>query len=294
MESRLDMKPYLSYNEEARNNVAIRLKVKNATVNLSVFAAESKKAITGLSKNFSDIVGVYRAVRKGNFKKAVSYLKPDPRHKGFSSRDVGGRWLELQYAILPLVGDMTKAYEYIRENIEVLQTYSVSSNLKTAVPLHPIINDGSTLMQASGHRGVRTKVHYVIDQSGLREAARLGLINPLQVAWELVPYSFVIDWLLPIGNMIEACDATVGTSFISGTRTRWCDIDLIGSTSEEYEAFQGYPNSGLSKVQFTGKIYSIQRDALTSYPMVLPYIKNPFSTGHLINAVALVRALFKR
>lgn len=295
MESRLDMAPLLTLNELARNNISLRLKVKDASVNLSVFAAEAKKAATGLAKNFSDIVGVYQAVRKGNFKKAVSFLKPDSvKKKGWSSRDAAGRWLELQYAILPLAADLKRSYDYLRESQNRVLTYSVSANFKTTVPRHSIEDSSSVLMYAQGFRGVRTKCHYLIDDHRMREAARLGLINPLQVAWELVPYSFVIDWLVPVGNMIEALDATAGTVFISGTRTKWCDIDLIGQVSSQYTGYADLPNSGLSKTNFSGKIYSIQREALTSYPMVLPYVKNPFSTGHLINAAALVRSLFKR
>ena len=173
------MRPSLTYNEIARHNVAIRLKVGDAKVNLSVFAAEMKKAATGLASNFNTIVGLYRAVRKGDFRRVASLIKPNPRQKGFSSRDVAGRWLELNYAIIPLVNDIQKGYKYIRENFEKLMVYSVSSNLKIPVPLHHIEDSSSVSMQAVGFRGVRTKVYYVIDLPGLREASKVGLINAL-------------------------------------------------------------------------------------------------------------------
>lgn len=298
MESRLDMLPLLTFNELARNNVAVRLKVKNATVNLSVSAAEFKKTVTGLASNFNDLVGIYRAVRKGNFSKAMSFLKPDVRarapHQGFSTRDAAGRWLELQYAINPLIGDIKSGYDYINEARKNLMTYSVSSNLNATVPEHVIANDSYMLLKASGRRGVRTKVHYLIDSPRLREASRLGLTNPLLAVLEVIPYSFVLDWLLPVGNMLEALDATLGTTFISGTRTRWVDVDIKGETYPEYLGFTDWPNSRITPSPASAKIYSIHREALLSYPMVLPYVKNPFSTSHLINAVALVRNLFKR
>ena len=31
----------------------------------------------------------------------------------------------------------------------------------------------------------------------------LGLTDPLSVAWELIPYSFVVDWFYPIGTYLE-------------------------------------------------------------------------------------------
>jgi hypothetical protein len=192
------------------------------------------------------------------------------------------------------MGDLKTGYEYIRENIETMMTYSVSHNYKTTVPLHDVWSGSAGRCQAQGSRGVRTKVYYVIDNAALRESAKLGLINPLLVGWELVPYSFVIDWFLPIGNMLEALDATVGTQFVSGTQTRWCDIDLTGFTREDYTGKVDWPYSEMTPLPFSGKIYSISRENLFGYPIVLPYVKNPFSTGHLINAVALARNLFKR
>lgn len=37
---------------------------------------------------------------------------------------------------------------------------------------------------------------------------RFGLLNPLEVIWELVPFSFVADWFLPIGDYLSALDAS--------------------------------------------------------------------------------------
>jgi hypothetical protein len=31
----------------------------------------------------------------------------------------------------------------------------------------------------------------------------LGLTDPLSVVWEIIPYSFVVDWFLPVGTYLE-------------------------------------------------------------------------------------------
>lgn len=41
-----------------------------------------------------------------------------------------------------------------------------------------------------------------------RALRRWGLEPSLSLAWNLVPLSFVVDWLLPIGNMLEHVDST--------------------------------------------------------------------------------------
>jgi hypothetical protein len=47
-----------------------------------------------------------------------------------------------------------------------------------------------------------------------------GLKDPLSVAWELLPYSFVADWFIPIGDFLQArglSQALTG-SFVSSTK----------------------------------------------------------------------------
>ena len=41
-------------------------------------------------------------------------------------------------------------------------------------------------------------------------ANRLGLLNPISVAWELVPFSFLIDWFVPVGNYLDSFTDFVG------------------------------------------------------------------------------------
>jgi len=50
-------------------------------------------------------------------------------------------------------------------------------------------------------------------------AHRISLGNPMELAWELIPFSFVVDWFLPIGNWISALDATLHVTGTWGTVT---------------------------------------------------------------------------
>lgn len=52
---------------------------------------------------------------------------------------------------------------------------------------------------------------------GTRSLNQLGLVNPASLAWELVPWSFVVDWVLPIGPVLQALTAPAGLLFVDGS-----------------------------------------------------------------------------
>lgn len=53
--------------------------------------------------------------------------------------------------------------------------------------------------------------------SGLRALNQLGLANPASLAWDLVSYSFVVDWFVPVGPVLSALTAPMGLLFVDGT-----------------------------------------------------------------------------
>lgn len=53
--------------------------------------------------------------------------------------------------------------------------------------------------------------------TGTRTLNQLNLLNPASLAWELVPASFIVDWFLPIGPVLQALTAPAGLSFVNGS-----------------------------------------------------------------------------
>jgi len=58
----------------------------------------------------------------------------------------------------------------------------------------------------------KARARYTISDPALKQLAQIGITNPINLAWELIPYSFVIDWLIPVGKFLESLDALVGVS----------------------------------------------------------------------------------
>lgn len=132
---------------------------------------------------------------------------------------------------------------------------------------------------------------FAIGNPALHAAAQLGLINPVNLAWNLLPYSFVVDWFLPVDGFLSALSAPWGLHFIGGTITRVSDMsESFTPTNTPYLQKGGLFMAGVSR----RKDYSMQRTALSSFPGPrMPHFKNPLSLGHFANATSLLAAAFR-
>lgn len=128
------------------------------------------------------------------------------------------------------------------------------------------------------------------DHAGLRSVNQLGLLNPASLAWELVKWSFVIDWFIPIGSVLNALSAPAGLKFVAGTvsvRTK-----MTGPfTHYDYQWRDGNSgNKSLTKQDATGLVYheGYNRTVLTNWP--LPgfwFSSDPFAGDRGLKALAL-------
>jgi hypothetical protein len=122
----------------------------------------------------------------------------------------------------------------------------------------------------------------------LSTASELGLTNPLAVAWELVPFSFVVDWALPIGSFLNQIDASVGWTFVTASLTKYSkDSAKTIKVSKNLPAVFAYRECNVVREMHR---MSVVRAGIVSWSQLLslPYIKNPISLTHAANALALL------
>jgi hypothetical protein len=137
-----------------------------------------------------------------------------------------------------------------------------------------------------GRHGFRIVVWYGVTNPSAVKAAALGLTNPLSVAWELTPWSFVADWVLPIGQLIDTLDAYNGKSFIGGTSTEFYRVDAKRVNRIVREAPLSHADSTCGYLHWR----YMNRTVLTDFPRASMklHIKNPLSVTHALDALALL------
>jgi hypothetical protein len=128
--------------------------------------------------------------------------------------------------------------------------------------------------------------------------AGFGLTSPVSLAWELIPFSFVVDWFLPIGSAIQAFSAFEGLTFMSGYKTYFTKSNVLLKVSENYTHVDVNPlNSYVLKDKGScfGFRVTMNRSVLSNFPSPsTPKLKNPLSLIHAANAAALVTRLLTK
>jgi hypothetical protein len=132
-----------------------------------------------------------------------------------------------------------------------------------------------------------------LENPALAQAASLGLTNPATWVWEKIPWSFVVDWLLPIGAYLDSMDATLGWTFRAGSTTK----RVSGSVSQYVTPIidKGTYSEQAASAAGSYGYKSLGRTVLLTFPFpskIMNLIKNPLSTGHLANALALAAARY--
>lgn len=118
----------------------------------------------------------------------------------------------------------------------------------------------------------------------------LGLDNPLSTIHEVIPYSFVLDWALPIGDWLSGLNAL---KYYSGWNT------VVSNKTEEKVAVSGASttyNGGIITSSASGSYSRLQfRRRVTDAPPipVLP-VKDPRSLTHMADGLSLLASAVRR
>lgn len=153
---------------------------------------------TGRSKNFTRIS---RADQKRNLAKATSDL-----------------WLEWHFGAEPLIKDVRNAMSAVidpnllgkivgRGHVKDVLSYTTTHTYTKAVSDH--------------NMSIRASVNAYVKVSSpeLYMANRLGFLNPLGIAWELVPFSFVIDWFVNVSDVLKDINPYAGLEITRASYT---------------------------------------------------------------------------
>jgi hypothetical protein len=186
-----------------------------------------------------DVYGAYKALDMkpdGTARRASRYAKQFSRSLSDQSRFAASSFLEMQYGWKPLLSDIHTSAERLALRNQK-QNFDVTiRGVAKQVGIYKYASSGSALGWPStqqvlpvGKNQLEIRVAYTsryrVVSPALRIASGLGLTNPLSLAWNLLPFSFVVDWFTPIGNYFESMSALQGLAFVDAIRSTSTKVD---------------------------------------------------------------------
>lgn len=127
------------------------------------------------------------------------------RARLYYRRKASDIYLEGIFGWLPLMQDIYQAHEVLQRAIPV-SFQKGRGNASYGIAR----DDGTTRAGIHFQVGVLAGLGLRLDNPNVALLENLGLINPLSIAWDRVPYSFVINWFVPVGVMLNSLTDLLG------------------------------------------------------------------------------------
>jgi hypothetical protein len=276
--------PALTSTEIGRAEIKALQKLKEQKVNLGVAFAETQQTADLIGSSASRIGRSFSHLTHGRPRAAAQAL-------GLNPRQAPNHWLELQYGWKPLLSDVFGAVDSLQRLQSEHWVVTAKGSYKDGREQTMYFNNSATncLRKESGFSGVFVRLDYEPGNTFLSSLANVGLTNPLEVLWEKVPYSFIVDWFVPIGGWLGSMDAAYGWKFKSGSCTLFRKKYVYGKSNG--------PSGYIDKSDYAGseRYIDLKRTVYTSSPLPsFPGIKNPVSLVHAANGLSLLASAFGR
>lgn len=200
--------------------------LKNSQLALAVDIAESKKSYDMIKRRLDQVISFARRVRRKTFE--ISRANPnDPTKAPWNI--IGSTWLEYKYGWAPLVGSAFGVADALRNRTKygkfrIKGYYRLNYRPPTLVRKNSSGFSGFTLMEASTKAAL--SCDFEIRNAWANNASRFIGLNPLGIVWELLPYSFVVDWFVDIGGYLEDLETSFahGLVFVRGWKSYVHDV----------------------------------------------------------------------
>lgn len=255
-----------------------------ASAQLAASFAEGAGTIGMIADRVNQIRQAYSSLRRGRFidftrHLGVLPLKKHKERKWNRPHQASGIWLEYHFGWSPLVQEIYTLGQVIAHYPDPSVT-SVGRG-RNEVDLKTL-NSPSALYTGMKVTRVQIKGRVKVTNPNLFLANKIGVANPVQVIWELIPFSFLVDWFTNFGRWLS--------SF-----SDWWGVELdklcvtITHSVPAYESW--YP---ATKYRFSGEAYGCIRSTPSKLaePILMPPEIKGLSVSRAATAISLLVAVF--
>ncbi len=260
---------------------------------------EQARSALDLSVSIAQAGQVAKAVR--DIFDIVHYVRRFPRHalaslhaeytRRTNLRRAGSGWLAFQYGWKPLAQD---AYDTVNQilngvpNMTKVKARAQSQKMENIS--YTNATTGFTEIQRINYsQRVEMVIHLNIAQNSLNTLSHFTSLNPASLAWELLPFSFVVDWVYDVGGYIRNAETALLNSmrFTGGYTTTTTrsqnDITWTGGRTIDQNKLWSFSGRGYTRYQ------SKTRTVMGNYPFPrIPRFEADLGSERLLSAASLL------
>lgn len=277
-------------------------KLSSSKTQFNVAAREAKDTI-GALKDFS--LKGYHGLKNMAYELFQRQPK-DPRRfqPPYQWREVPGDYLGYLYGLRPLADDIANGFDQLsglsKQNMSF--GYSTRAKFKEERPFQGLVSTPGYL-QGNGYVALgctrksfaRVRYDYAFPKWWIDN---VPVLTPFSEAWELTRMSFVLDWVLPVGNWIESVQAAQFDPYFQG------GVEIYGTDEDWRGPFSAAPPVSpywemvMSNPSFHCRKFGYVRTALKSTDrpvgrLEFPSFRNYLDVSNAAQALSLLTQAFK-
>lgn len=223
--------------------------VSEAHANISLSEMQLFASLGEARETLETVRSLFLGV-KALLKKDFTYIKKLKKPK-----EIADAYLALRYGIRPLYYDIQGALKVLQAKppTDQRQTFrgyhsafatATAYSNKTVLSKVVVRTKKTTEVKVQSRAGVLTDINF----QGL--TSLLGLYEIPQSAWELVPFSFIIDWFMNVGNVIASWSPKPEFKVLGS----WVTTTVETKHKANVDTLTGTPSCGTTNPQYCCKI----------------------------------------
>lgn len=277
-----------AFSDNERNALLLKIlqKARGDTFYPSMFLAEAQGTIDQINDAAKRLAMAYRSTRRLEFNRALNYLtglrRPPQGVVRRFGNDFTSNWLALQWGWLPLVSDIAQAGNAIVNRSappsRIVKTFRIRDQ-----------KDGIVYGVGGGFSAIgdayRTlQLLLAVKQVNYSSPANANLWDVSQVAWELTPFSMIVDYFLPIGAALEA--RAIAEELVATLVTTECTFRKLemGTSSSWLTSNMIHKHRGVTLSRTVGSPGASVR---------MPVVENGLSKRRVLNGLSLLYQMVK-
>lgn len=292
--TRPDLEAYLKQVSETKALADLR----RSYYNLGILLAERRQTINyvvGKAKLLS------AAVNKKQQESIRRYLASRKADRKMVAKDIAGEHLGFLFGFLPLVDELSGICEMLSQERSVRLTgrgRMAEIKISSARQQIRAMNISSSVLPAAIDCVVTTTTKYSSRTSITVEVTSEGLaklrehgFNAFATFYDLVPLSFLSDFVSNLGTFVRALDPLLGVKFVTGSTTIWRETSkratVQGATHRVVGSVSVQTVEGSGAGQSSSRHLCVARAVLTDYPEPSFHFQNNLSWGKAATIASL-------